>query len=368
MKLRILTDYLDSILLPVYQENYDNAGLIVGDLDSDVHSALVSLDVTPTVVDEAIAINADIIVSHHPLIFGGIKKITSNNATGHMLLRLAQHNIAVYAAHTNLDNMEWGVNGILADRLGLNDRHILRPLGGVLGKVITYVPRDYADRIRQTLFSVGAGCIGSYDHCSFNSDGVGTFRAGDGCNPFCGTIGEEHHENETRIEAIYEHRIEHVMLQQLRKAHPYEEPVIDLMPLCNPHPHIGAGLVGKLSDPLSTHDFLLKVKELLHLPTIRISSASEQRLALPVATVALCGGAGSFLIGDARACGADIYLTADLKYHDFPTDDNHLIVADIGHYESEQFAKDLLHKIISEKFTNFACRISEQGNSFVQYI
>lgn len=364
MKIRELTDYLNRRFLPVYQESYDNAGFLLGDDSRELTGVLTTVDVTPDVVEEAVDKSLNLIVSHHPLIFGDMKRITPANATGRMVMRLMEKGIAVYAAHTNLDNLDWGINGILAEKLGLTDCHILRPVEGVLRKLATYVPTAHADNIRQALFAAGAGGIGGYDCCSYNSEGFGTFRAGDDCHPFCGEKGEIHQEAETRIEVIYEKRLERKLMQQLKAVHPYEEPAIDLIPLNNKLEHIGAGMVGNLSSPMDTSEFLERVKKTLHLPVIRCSSLCKKQ----VSKIAICGGSGSFLIPDAKNCAADMLLTADLKYHDFQSAENEIILADIGHYESEQFAKELFYRVISEKFSTFACRISEQNNGFVYYI
>ncbi|MCR4828836.1 MAG: Nif3-like dinuclear metal center hexameric protein [Bacteroidales bacterium] len=364
MKIREVTDYLNSRFLPSYQESYDNAGLLLGDVDQEVSSVLVTIDVTPAVVDEAVERRCNLIVSHHPLIFGGLKRITPDNATGDMVMRLITNKIAVYAAHTNLDNLDWGVNAALARHLGLEHCRILRPMEGVLRKLVTYVPTAQADAVRTALFNAGAGCIGAYDCCSYNNDGFGTFRANEGCNPFCGNIGELHREEETRIEVIYEKRLERKLIAQLIKAHPYEEPAYDCMPLANAYARVGAGMIGTLAHPVDTRTFLESVKERLGLPTVRCSELCKEQ----VGRVAICGGAGSFLIGDAKAHGADIYLTADLKYHDFQQAEESIVLADIGHYHSEQYAKEIFYDVISEKFSTFACLKAESDKGYIRYI
>lgn len=368
MKIRELTQYLNSRFLPSYQESYDNSGFLVGDEDAELHGVLLTVDVTPAVVEEAINKGLNLIVSHHPLIFGGMKRVTPANATGRMVMQLIANGIAVYAAHTNLDNLDWGINGILAEKIGLTQCRILRPVAGVLRKMVTYVPSDHADSVRQVLFAAGAGSIGDYDSCSYNSTGTGTFRAQPAAHPYCGAIGELHHEAETRIEVIYEQRIEQRLLHKLRQAHPYEEPAIDCIPLANTHANIGAGMVGQLPTPTDIHAFLALVKERLHLPMVRTSALDIRGAAPTISRVALCGGSGSFLIGDAKACGADLFITADLKYHDFQSAEDDIVLADIGHFESEQFAKELFYRVISEKFSTFACQISEQDHGFIYYI
>lgn len=364
MKLREVITYLNQEFLPEYQEAYDNAGLLVGYPDNEVSGVLTTTDVTPTVVQEAIAHGCNLIVSHHPLIFGGLKRITPSSATGRMVLQLVEKGIAVYAAHTNLDNLDYGVNALLTSKLGLCNCRILRPMAEQLAKVVTYVPTADAERVRERLFATGAGCIGHYDSCSYNCDGTGTFRANEGCNPYCGQVGELHHEAETRIEMVYERRLERKVLEALRKAHPYEEPAIDLIPLANRYDRVGAGMVGELAEETDTEAFLSTVKARLGLPVVRCSALCRTR----VKKVAVCGGSGAFLIGDAKAAGADLYLTADLKYHDFQQAEGQLVLADIGHFESEQFAKELFYSVISKTFTTFACRISVEDKGYISYI
>ena len=381
MKVREVTDYLNSIFLPVYQETYDNAGFLVGDPAREVSGVLATTDVTDEVIDEAIALGANLIVSHHPLIFGGLKRLTPDSATPRMVIRLIENGIGVYAAHTNLDNLQQGVNGILARKLGLEGCRILRPVEGVLRKLVTYVPTADADRVRQALFDARAGGIGAYDCCSYNSDGFGTFRAGEGCHPHCGQIGELHREAETRIEVIYEKRLERKLIRALVEVHPYEEPAYDCIPLDNALPTVGAGMVGRLREPMAAADFFAMVKERLGLPVVRISqmgienpqSATNNSQftihnSLEIQKVALCGGSGAFLIGDAKSCGADVYLTADLKYHDFQSAEGRILLADIGHFESEQFAKEIFYDAISKKFSNFACHISQKDRGYISYI
>lgn len=381
MKVREVTDYLNSIFLPVYQETYDNAGFLVGDPAREVSGVLATTDVTDEVIDEAIALGANLIVSHHPLIFGGLKRLTPDSATPRMVIRLIENGIGVYAAHTNLDNLQQGVNGILARKLGLEGCRILRPVEGVLRKLVTYVPTADADRVRQALFDAGAGGIGAYDCCSYNSDGFGTFRAGEGCHPHCGQIGELHREAETRIEVIYEKRLERKLIRSLVEVHPYEEPAYDCIPLDNVLPTVGAGMVGRLREPMAAANFFAMVKERLGLPVVRISqmgignpqSATNNSQftihnSLVIQKVALCGGSGAFLIGDAKSCGADVYLTADLKYHDFQSAEGRILLADIGHFESEQFAKEIFYDAISKKFSNFACHISQKDRGYICYI
>lgn len=364
MKIQEVTDYLDSRLLPYYQESWDNAGLQAGDSTQDISGALICLDVTPDVVDEAVARHCNLIVSHHPLLFSGVKRITPTTQTGRLLMHILQHNLCVYAAHTNLDNLCWGVSGELAKRIGLQNCHVLDPMPDKLKKLITYCPSAQAEAVRNALFEAGAGCIGGYDACSYNLQGTGTFRAGNDCHPFCGQRGELHLEPETRIEVIYESRIEAALVAALIAAHPYEEPAYDLLPITNAYSRIGAGAYGTLPRPVNTMEFLAQVKRTLHLPVIRCSQPCKTQ----VQRVALCGGSGAFLIDKAKRAAADIYLCGDLKYHEFQQAEGEIILADIGHYESEQFAKDIIYRVMSEKFCTFAVQTAQRDKGYIYYI
>lgn len=364
MKINEVISYLDNRFQPALQESYDNSGFLLGSRDEEIRGVLVAVDLCMEVIDEALQYGCNLIVTHHPFIFTGIKRITTDSLTGRMVYRLVQNNIAVYAAHTNLDNLSTGVNAILAKKLGIINTKILAPMQDKLRKLAVYVPSDYASKVREALFEAGAGGIGNYDRCSFNAMGKGTFRAGSGATPFVGQVGKLHTEEEVKIEVIYPMMHERRIVQALKAAHPYEEPAYDCIPLANPWENIGAGMVGTLPKPMPTVEFLKKVKEVLDIPILR---HSELYLA-EVQTVAICGGAGSFLIDNAKAAKADIYLTGDLKYHDFQQAESNIILADIGHFESEQFVKELIYWEISEKFSNFVSRISAKSRGFVLYI
>lgn len=364
MKINEVVLYLDNRILPALQESYDNSGFLLGDRNANIKGVLVAVDLTMEVIDEALQYGCNLIVTHHPFIFSGVKRVTTDNLTGRMIYRLVQNNISVYAAHTNLDNLSTGVNAILAKKLGIIDAKILAPMQDKLRKLVVYVPKDYADSVRDALFKAGAGSIGNYDCCSFNSMGQGTFRAGDGTNPFVGKMGKLHTEEEKRVEVVYPVMYERSILQSLKATHPYEEPAYDCIPLANPWYAMGAGMVGMLPEPMNTVEFLKKVKDILGLPMLRHSELCTDK----VHTVAICGGAGSFLIGNAKAAKVDIYLTGDLKYHDFQQAENTIILADIGHFESEQFVKELICWEISEKFSNFVPRISAKSRGYILYI
>lgn len=287
MKINEVISYLDNRFQPALQESYDNSGFLLGSRDEEIRGVLVAVDLCMEVIDEALQYGCNLIVTHHPFIFSGIKRITTDCLTGRMVYRLVQNNIAVYAAHTNLDNLSTGVNAILAKKLGIINTKILAPMQDKLRKLAVYVPSDYASKVREALFEAGAGGIGNYDYCSFNAMGKGTFRAGSGATPFVGQVGKLHTEEEVKIEVIYPIMHERRIVQALKAAHPYEEPAYDCIPLANPWENMGAGMVGTLPKPMPTVEFLKKVKEVLDIPILR---HSELYLA-EVQTVAICGGA-----------------------------------------------------------------------------
>jgi dinuclear metal center YbgI/SA1388 family protein len=364
MKLSEITDFLEGMAPKALQESYDNNGLLIGRDGHEIDKALICLDLTEAVIDEAVQEGAGLVISHHPLIFGGLKNISGRDATGRVVMKAIKNNVAVYAIHTNLDNAFRGVNAALCDRLGLTGCRILRPAVEKLRKLVTFCPASHAGPVREALFAAGAGHIGNYDSCSYNIQGHGTFRAGEGADPFVGGIGELHTEPETRIEVVFPAYIQERLLGALHERHPYEEVAYDIYPLMNDFGLAGAGMTGSLEKAVSEEAFLLSVKKLLGTPVIRHSRLTGNK----VRKVAVCGGSGSFLIPDAIRTGADVFVTADIKYHQFFEAEGKMLLADAGHYETEQFAKDLLYKWLNEKFPTFALRISECNTNAVHYL
>ncbi|MBK1440643.1 Nif3-like dinuclear metal center hexameric protein [Parapedobacter sp. ISTM3] len=363
MYLQELTDYLESLAPLDYQEPYDNAGLLVGSPAKPIKQALVSLDCTEEVVDEAIDLGCDLIISHHPIVFKGLKRFNGKTYVERVVMKAIKHDIALYAIHTNLDNVTGGVNSKIAERLGLQKTAILSSRKELLRKLSVFVPASHAEEVRAALFAAGAGHIGNYDECSFNVAGYGTFRGGEGTNPFVGSRGKQHREEEVRIEVVYPIDRERKLLIGLFKAHPYEEVAYDIYPLQNNHPQVGSGLVGELDHPLPELEFLRLLKEQLQASVIRHTAL----LGKPVARVAVCGGAGGFLLGAAIRSGADAFVTADYKYHEFFDAEGKIMIADVGHFESEQFTQELLLEIIRKKFPTFAVRLTEIDTNPIKY-
>ncbi len=364
MKIKEIINCIEDFAPDKIQESYDNSGLILGSYNSDINKVLICIDVTEDIIEEAINKKCDIIISHHPLIFNSLKKINVENIVGKILVKAIKNDISIYAAHTNLDNIIDGVSGMLSKKLSLKNTKVLLPKADLLRKLVTFCPKDKADDVRNSLFKAGAGHIGNYDCCSFNTNGTGSFRALENANPYVGKINELHNEDEVKIETIYPYYLEDKILTTLFKIHPYEEVAYDIYPLINKFDKIGAGIVGELEKEENEIDFFLRLKKILNAKCIRHTKLFEKK----IKKVAICGGSGSFLIQEAIKVNADIFITADIKYHQFFDANNKIIIADVGHYESEQFAKELLYLIINKKFPNFAIFISKINTNPINYI
>ncbi len=363
MLLRELTDHLESLAPLDYQESYDNAGLLVGRPDQEITRALISLDCTEAVVDEAIGLGCNVIISHHPIVFRGLKRFNGRTYVERVVMKAIKHNLALYAIHTNLDNVTGGVNSKLAERLGLRHTAILSPKSELLRKLVVFVPVSHTEAVRSALFAAGAGQVGKYDECSFNAVGYGTFRGGEGTDPFVGKPGEQHREEEVRVEVIFPANRERAILLALFETHPYEEVAYDVYRLQNAHQQVGSGLIGQLEPPLSEQEFLGLLKKQLNAGVIRHTELRGK----PVARVAVCGGAGGFLLGEAIRSGADVFVTADYKYHEFFDAEGKIVIADVGHFESEQFTQQLLLEIIRKKFPTFAVRLTGIDTNPIKY-
>lgn len=364
MTVKDITSAIEEIAPLVYQESYDNCGIQVGYPSAGVSGVLLTLDVTEEVLDEAIASNCNMIVAHHPLIFSGLKKLAGRNYVERIVMRAIKNDITIYAAHTNLDNMQAGVNDKIVEKLGLQNRRILAPQKAILSKLYTYAPAGVADKVRDAMFAAGAGSIGNYSECSFNTSGSGTFRAAANANPALGVAGGDRHtEPEVKIEVLVEKHREREVLAAMRAAHTYEEVAYELIPLSNLHQQIGAGMVGELAEPMEERQFLNYLKEKMNVSVIRHTSL----LGRNISRVAICGGSGSFLLNDAIAAGSDIFITGDFKYHQFFDADGRIIIADIGHYESEQFTPEIFEMVLKKKFPNFAVLSSKVLTNPVKY-
>lgn len=364
MTIQSIIQVLERFAPPAYQESYDNAGLLFGNPDWELKGALLTLDATEAVLDEAIEKGCNLVVAHHPIVFGGLKRITGRNYVERVAIKAIKHDIAVYAAHTNLDNVRAGVSAMMAKQLGLEKTRVLDPKKDLLRKLFTFVPAAQAAAVQDALFAAGAGHIGNYSECSFAAAGTGTFRGGEGTDPFVGRPGERHSEAEVKLEVIFPAQLEGKVTAALLKAHPYEEVAYDVVKLENRWAEVGSGLIGELPDGMEEMAFLAMVKERFRTGCVRYTPLRGKK----VRKVAVCGGAGSFLLKQARAAGADAFVSADFKYHEFFDAENQLIVADVGHFESEQFAVDLFYHILTENFSNFAPLKSTINTNPVNYL
>jgi len=359
-----VTDFLETLAPKHYQEAYDNAGLITGSPDQPVHSILVSLDCTEAVVDEAIRSGSNLIVAHHPIVFKGLTKITGSNYVERTIIKAIKSDIGIYAIHTNLDNVSAGVNRKIAEKIGLTNLKILLPRKDTLSKLITFVPADAKAGVLDALHKAGAGQLGNYKNCSFQVDGKGTFMPTDAANPYVGSRNEQEYVNEVRVEVILPNPLEAPVLQALRQAHPYEEVAYYITPLSNENQEVGAGMVGDLPTPQEPLEFLKGLKISMDLKVVRHTSLLDR----PIKRVAVCGGSGSFLLPQAIRSGADAFVTADFKYHEFFDADRKIIIADIGHYESEVFTKELLQDVLMKKFPTFAINFSKTVTNPISYL
>ncbi len=363
MTVRDITCILEELAPKPYAESFDNVGLLVGNLNQKVSKALLTLDCTEEVVDEAIEKKSDLIITFHPIIFKGLKSITGKNYVERVVLKAIKNDIAIYAIHTNLDFAWQGSNKKLCDILKLSNIKILLPKEKTIKKLTFYAPNDHAEKVREALFKVGAGSIGNYSHCSFNVEGTGSFKGNEESNPVIGKKGALHYEKETAVNMTFPWYLENQIISTLRKVHPYEEVAYEISPLDNINQHIGIGMYGLLPNPMEEKEFLQFVKRKLPTDCIRHSKLTGKR----IQKVAVLGGSGSFGLEKAKQVKADAYISADFKYHEFFTAENQLLICDIGHYESEQFIKSLLFDVLTKKITNFAFALSEVNTNPVNY-
>lgn len=363
MNIRSVINAIEDFAPRALQESYDNAGLQAGDAANICTGVLLSLDVTERTVEEAKEYGLNLIISHHPLLFKGVKSISPATSTGRILINAISNGISIYSAHTNLDNARFGVSYRMAKKLGLSNIRTLQPQSGTMLKLVVFAPTTHAEAIRLAMADAGAGAIGDYDSCSYTMEGTGRFRATSGAHPFVGKIGEIHKEAECRIEVILPKRLLNNVLKAMLDAHPYEEPAYDVIPLATADPYAGSGTVGCIK-PTSMKEFLGILKTTFGCQTIRYCGD----MGTTINKVALCGGSGAFLTPDAIAAGADVYVTGDVKYHDFTTFADKIMIADIGHYESEQCSKEIFQEILANKFPNLIIKNSKTDINTIKYI
>ncbi|MDR1813382.1 MAG: Nif3-like dinuclear metal center hexameric protein [Tannerella sp.] len=364
LKIKDIIQEIERVAPPALQEEFDNAGVQVGDVNQPATGALLCLDLTEEVVDEAVNAGFNLLISHHPLLFKPLKSLTGKTYIERCLMKAVKNDLVIYSAHTNLDNATDGVNFKLASLFGLEDVHILSPKRNNLFKLVTFVPVESEDILRKALFKAGAGHIGNYSSCSFNTEGNGTYLAGENTNPYRGERGELHTEPETRIETVFPAHLKTAVLRALLLAHPYEEPAYDIYPLDNEWHQAGSGVIGTLPDWEDELIFLQRIKDVLNADCLKHSPLTGRKLR----TVAICGGSGAFLIKDAIAAEADIFITGEAKYNDYYDVENKILLAVTGHYESEIITKDIFFHVISKKFPTFAAQNSTLNTNPIKYL
>ena len=362
-RIREVVQVLEQIAPPSYQESYDNATLQTGDPQAEVKGVLLTLDVTPEVVAEAVERGCNLIVAHHPVIFRPLKALTGRSLVERTIIAAIRNEIAIYACHTNLDHVQAGVNAKICEKLGLSQTRILSPKPHTLSKLVTFCPQPNTEQVLEALSRAGAGNIGEYSGCSFRSTGTGRFTPGEKANPHIGERGQPEEVPEDRIEVILPAHLEQQVLAALQQAHPYEEVAYYLTSLQNLNQEVGSGMVGELPEAMGEEDFLAYLKNRMNLTHLRHTPL----LGRPVRRVAVCGGAGSFLTKQAIRAGANAFVTADVKYHEFFEAEDKLALVDIGHYESEVFTKEIFFAAITENFSNFAVCLSNVNTNPVRY-
>jgi dinuclear metal center YbgI/SA1388 family protein len=364
MKLIELTDFLDSSIPLSFQEDYDNSGLQVGNPDMEVNSALLALDVTEAVLEEAIASGCNLIISHHPLIFSGIKRLAGRSSAERIIVKAVKSEIAIYSAHTNLDIFNGGVSRKMAEKMSLQNIKVLSPLKGRVLKLVTFIPEDHLDSVRSAVFEAGAGVIGNYDSCGFVTNGSGTFRGNESTNPFVGEKGKLQVEREIRFETVLLSHLKEKVIKALLNSHPYEEVAYDIYSLENNNVDFGLGCTGELAEALNENDFLEKVRDTFGSGGIRYSKL----IGRPVKKIAVCGGAGASLLREAVSSGADAFITGDIKYHNYFDAESKILLVDAGHYESEKFSAEIIFDLIIKKFPKFAVRFSKTDTNPINYL
>lgn len=363
MKIQNITNLLETHAPLALQESYDNCGLLVGDKNTECTGVLLSLDCTEEVIDEAIENKCNLVVAHHPIVFAGLKKFNESNYIEKVIIKAIKNDIAIYAAHTNYDNISNGVNHKIAEKLQIKNCKILLPKTNLLKKLITYVPETHHQQMLEALFEAGCGNIGNYENCSFNSKGTGTFKGNEASNPFIGKAQQLSVEPEVKIETVFLAHNQTKIIDALIKSHPYEEVAYDIYTLDNTVSSIGSGMVGELEKELSLTAFLEHVKSKLNAKVLKYTKGKSET----IKKVAFCGGSGKFLLNQAIKSRADVFLTADIKYHEYFDAVDNIILVDIGHFETEQFTPEIFYTIIQNKFPTFAVRLSHVNTNPINY-
>tara|TARA_R110002096_G_scaffold436050_1_gene666112 strand:+ start:51693 stop:52787 length:1095 start_codon:yes stop_codon:yes gene_type:complete len=364
MQIQDIISHLETLAPPSLQESYDNSGLIVGDKSTNVSQVLICLDITEELIQEAIDKSCNLIIAHHPIIFSGIKKLNGKNYVERCIIKAIKNDIAIYAIHTNLDNVLNGVNFEIGKRLGLKNMKILDPKAKTLKKLVSFVPTGHKDEVLNALFAEGAGVLGNYSEASFQSKGMGTFKANEEAKPFVGKKDHRHEEEEIRIEVLLKSSLESKVVNALLKAHPYEEVAYEIYAIENKDNTIGSGMIGELEEETDALEFLQNIKKVMAADCLRFTNIHKKK----IKKIAWCGGSGSFLLSKAIAAGSDLFMSSDFKYHQFFDADNQIIIADIGHYENEQYTINLIANELKKKFSTFAFLLTDTNTNPINYL
>lgn len=362
MKLKSIIEKINSEYPFSIQENYDNSGLQIGFLQNTISNILVCFEINEEVVKESIKKKCQLIITHHPLIFSPIKNLITKDHKSKLIINLIKNSISVLSLHTNLDNHRFGVSYVLAKKLNLNSIKILQPKQNLLKKLVFFCPIKKSDYVLNKILDVGAGKIGDYSECSFSSLGEGSFKGLENSNQHVGEKYIRHIEKEKKIEVVFENYLEKKIIHELLKTHPYEEPAYEIYSLKNSHNYFGSGVYGTLEQSEEKDSFIKKIKKELSLKTIKTNKTKIEK----IKKIALCGGSGAFLINSAKQKKCDIFISGDIKYHDFENSPN-MVIADIGHYESEIHTKLLLVDILKKINNNFALFLSEKDTNPIEY-
>lgn len=343
----------------------DNSGLQIGSGQQRVTKILVTLDLNSNVIDEAHQKKADLIISHHPLLFHALRSVNPDEHIGSIVTSCVKYGIAIYSAHTNLDFTQNGVSTTLALKLGLSRIEPLMKNQRVSKKIVVFVPHDYIDRVRHAMMEAGAGTIGNYTDCSFAAHGIGTFKPTPNATPFIGTIGKLERVNEARLEMLSPSWKLEAVIAAMKRAHPYEEIAYDIYNRVNTEADYGVGAIGTLSHPMKPRQFLTHVADTLRIPSLRYSGNPQQMISV----VAVCGGSGSDLLSTAAQHGADAFVTADISYHRFMEKHHSILFIDAGHYETEVPVVPIICKYLKQNLTDSTIEVikSKTMKNNVQY-
>lgn len=364
MKIGQITQYLESFAPTIYQESYDNSGLLVGNKNTEITGILIGLDCLETTIEEAKQKKCNLIITHHPIIFKGLKRLNGHHYSERVVINAIKNDIALYAIHTNLDNVKNGVNFKIAEKLGLKNIKILAPKTQNLMKLTVFVPVNDTRKLLDALGKAGAGNIGNYKNCSFQTEGIGRFEPIKEAKPFIGNLNELEEVKENRIEVVFPIHLQNEILNVMKQNHPYEEIAYYLHTLENKNQEIGSGAIGELEQAMNEKDFLTYLSKKMLAKGIKHTKLLEKN----IKKVAICGGTGSFLLGNAIGQSADVFVSADFKYHEYFEADNKILIADIGHYESEQFTSELLKDyLLIEKKVDVSVHLTTENTNPVEY-